>query len=278
MRRWDAADLYTHPELEALIRDKAEVLINEQVNSTTRRIPNRHYEEEIGGRSLAGAGRREVEPEAWLPLLTVTEEAVLHNYGIELFGHRYYHEAFGDVMEGRTVRVYHDPYRPRYAHVALPGPDGAVRYLGLAERYTHPESPPPAAWVQAQQEARWQETQRDQLAARERVRLAEQRTAAAHLAGESAGRQLADTAPELDLLVAPPPMLALPPASNSPAHTETAAAADTTRQETDGLPPSRGTRKPKHSPAETRATTDPPTGPPSTGRRAAAALINPYLD
>jgi hypothetical protein len=277
VRQWDPADLHTQEELESLIREKTETLINERVHSTTRRIPNRHYEEEIGARPLGGAGRREVEPEAWLPLLTVTEDAVLHDYGVELMGHRFYHESFGDVMEGRTLRVYHDPYKPRYAHVALPGPDGAVRYLGLAERYTHPDSPPPTAWMQAQQEARWREAQRDQLAAREQIRIAEQRTESAKLAGETEGRRLAATAPELRLLVPPPPMLALPPASSGPAPTDQGLSAEAIPVDSAGATPQHGKRKQKHVRAVTPST-EAPACLPARGREQPAVLINPYLD
>ncbi|MBB4637512.1 DDE-type integrase/transposase/recombinase [Longimicrobium terrae] len=209
---WHVDDLLTLPELEKAIWDKVDGWMNGREHSTTRRIPNKHYEEEIGARPLGGTGRREVSPETWLPLLLVTDNAVLHGYGIEFGGHRYHHESFSSLMNGRTVRIYRDPYRPRFVDVALPGPDGTLRYLGRAERYTHPESPPPPAWVQAQEEARWREKQ-DQLGReRDQVRMAEQRVEKAALIGEAEGSALAAAVLRPSLARAAKSLLAPPPA------------------------------------------------------------------
>lgn len=277
-KEWHVDDLLTLPDLEREIWNKVDAWMNGREHSTTRRIPNRHYEEEIGARPLSGTGRREVSPEVWLPLLTVMDDVVLHNYGIALGGHKYYHESFGSLMKGRALRVYRDPYRPRFAHVALPRPDGTLHYLGMAERYTHPESPPPAAWVQAQEEARWRKEQ-DRLATdRARVRLAEERVEAARLIGEVDGPRLAAATPELALIGGGRPMLALPPPANG-GQPEPAASTQDEPAETEPVLPAAAQSPAQRRPRSTQGTPETSLdGYLRPGRKNTPALINPFED
>jgi hypothetical protein len=211
-RIWADADLLTLEEIEAVLADRIEAYFNRRIHRTTRRSPREHYESEIHARQLHGLTRVEVTPEVWLPLLSIQDEAVLQNCGIELNGHHYSSPGFIEALNGRRVRIYFDEYRPDTIYVALPNPRGEFRFLAVAERTDDPSCPPPTAWAFRRDEQRWLEARQAENTEREQRHLELQRLQEVRLKGEERGRALADAvlpgSPSLSAPEAPVALLA----------------------------------------------------------------------
>ncbi len=216
-RSWADEDLHTREELELLISDRLEIYYNRRVHRTTRRCPREHYESEIHARQLRGLVQSEVAPEVWLPLLSIQDDAVLQNCGIELNGHHYSSPGFIEALNGRRVRIYFDEYRPGIIFVALPNARGEYRFFAVAERTDDPACPPPTAWELRRQEKEWLAAREAENAEREQRRQLRERLQAARLDGEERGHALAEAVfPNDHSLPAKAALLALPAPSGDP--------------------------------------------------------------
>jgi hypothetical protein len=226
-RSWADADLLTIEEVEALLADRIEAYYNGRIHRTTRRCPREHYESAIHARQLHGLTRVELTPEVWLPLLSIQDEAVLQNCGIELNGHHYSSPGFIEALNGRRVRIYFDEFRPDTIYVALPNPRGEFRFLAVAERTDDPSCPPPTAWAFRQDEQRWLEARQADNTERAQRQLELKRLQEARLKGEARGRALADAVfPAGHAPPAAVPPVALLPGSAASLRSEAAQPAD----------------------------------------------------
>lgn len=213
--QWGDSDLLSLEEVNERVSAGIDLLMNRQPHGSTRRVPTEHYEAEIGARRLAGIGVAIASPEALLSLLLVQHDVLVRTNGFVFLGHTYYSPDLAEVPNGARIIVYYDPSDLAAVHVCVRGPNGEIRYLGVAEYYDKDHEPP--SFVEQQlAEAAWRADQAQRRQQREAARAHAARIAQHRADGEVLGVAAADAAFEdARALSEPRPPLALPEGSSA---------------------------------------------------------------
>lgn len=183
---WGEADLLTLDEVQERIWAGIESLMNNVRHSETKRVPTKHYEDEVGARRLRHVGPAIASPEAMLVLLLVDYDVLNRTSGFNFAGRRYYSVHLGDVPNGARLIVHYDPANLDVVHVSVPGPQAAIVYLGVAEYYNKDHEPP--TFIEQQvAEAEWARANEQHLAQRRIEREQVARLEAQRVAGELLG-------------------------------------------------------------------------------------------
>lgn len=130
-RRASEGELLDLRTLEERVWARVDRWFNNRVHEETGQKPAEHYDAMIGGR----ANLASVDPEAWLPLLSVRVDAVVRDTGVYALGGRYVGSGLVGIPHGARVALHMDPANEERAFVSALDSEGLRRITGVVARY-----------------------------------------------------------------------------------------------------------------------------------------------